>query len=505
VPDLASLLDRTTPADLPPLDRCDLADLARRGRHRRRAKRATATAAALVVVLALGAAALTVAGDPAPRGDRADVWAGPAGMPLEEPVGAWTRVADPPFDPRNSPFGGALGDGRIVVWGGTTEPGHELRDGGIYDPSTGDWEVIPRMPSAGGQLSQVHGVQLTADRLAVFATDDGQAPVVTGAVVVYDARPDGAGWLVSPQLQLRLQDGAPVATGWDGEVMAVLTMGVAPEVWRWRIGTHSWERGASAPLGVRTSAGTTFDGRRLAVWGGTSATGVLADGAIYDVASDSWDVVPTAPISGGVLPTVVWLNGRLAVSLSTAGAPLPREQFEDVGLVAIYDPATGDWQTVPPPPGFRAGGGASYTPSDGTTHRDRVMGGWWADPTPAARFLVDTRSPDGWFLEFDHWERAPYAGLFRLGTYAVAVTVGPSDPSFDCCSWSELAVQVQVGPERWLAGAEGPAGLRSSQTIVVSGDKLLVVGGTMTDDPMSPTSTGRSIDDAWVFDLAGRQ
>ena len=26
-----------------------------------------------------------------------------------------------------------------------------------------------------------------------------------------------------------------------------------------------------------------------------------------------------------------------------------------------------------------------------------------------------------------------------------------------------------------------------------------------SDDPMSPTSTGRSIEDAWVFDLAGRQ
>ena len=86
MPDIATLLDRTTPDDLAPLD---VRTVVRRSRRRRARRRAVAASATAVAVVLAGTMAVTILGG---RGGAPSVTmpvTGPDGRPLVEPVGAW--------------------------------------------------------------------------------------------------------------------------------------------------------------------------------------------------------------------------------------------------------------------------------------------------------------------------------------------------------------------------------------------------------------------------------
>jgi hypothetical protein len=509
--DLAALLDRTTPEDLPPLERCDLVDLARRARRRARLQRVAVSTAGLLVVTALAFAAVTaIAGPGEPGADVKATWAGPGGEPLEEPVGRWAQAEDPPFSARHSAFGGTLSDGRVLVWGGYEKNANAM-DGGIYDPSTGEWEYISPAPFESeieyGTFQQQ--VQLADDRLAIVSTDVLRRPVGEASAAVYDV--ERGEWVTSPRVELADDpiDFAPVV--WDGETLALLPRAVGletysePVTWRWTIGDETWQRGAPAPIGLRTGVGTAFDGRRLAMWSGSINGRLQSDGAIYDVPTDSWEILPAAPVSGGEYPLVVWFDGRVMVSPSTMNAPVPEEQLEDVGDLAAYDPVTGRWERIPRSPDFMALDGYPYVTRDGMAHVPPN----WRLTEPAAgvtRYLVFTKSLDRggeaeepWFLESREWERAPFAGLFGLGAFTVAVS-GLDSISFCCPDPPELDVQVRVAPDEWLEAVSAPFPPRRYETIVATGDKLVVIGGSVPDED---GGTEETAGDAWVFDLAG--
>lgn len=460
----------------------------------------------LALVIAAVSAAVGPGGDEPHEGGQT-AWAGPGGEPLEEPVGSWTRAEDPPFSPRQAAFGGTLRDGRVLVWGGTDSNGDLATDGGIYDPSTGEWDRIPPAPSSATYTAPVRQTQLAGDRLVLLTSEAGFL-VESVDAAIYDAT-QGM-WLAAPTLDLRSDLVGDVNLGWDGETLAVVvgqdipTIYDSPSTWRWRVGEATWSPGAPAPIGARTGAGTAFDRRRLAMWGGSINGRLQTDGAIYDVPSDTWELVPAAPISGGEYPMVVWSNGRVMVSPSTVNAPVPEEQFEDVGHLAAYDPVTGKWERLPRSPDFVAPEDYPYTLSDGTTYEPSSR--WFQQPATTTRYVVSGRSrnaadaPGGhWFLESQEWELAPSAGLLRLGTFTVAV--GGLDTSYPCCSNpSELNLQVRISTERWLEAAEVPFEMRTDETVVATGDKLVVVGGLQRNGSHArPTPIG----DAWVFDLAG--
>ncbi|MFE3460806.1 hypothetical protein ACFXKD_24965 [Nocardiopsis aegyptia] len=67
---------------------------------------------------------------------------------------SWRVIADVDLSPRTRHTTVALGDGRVLVWGGSTathsgdEDGLMARDGAIYDPGTDSWEPIADAPEA---------------------------------------------------------------------------------------------------------------------------------------------------------------------------------------------------------------------------------------------------------------------------------------------------------------------------------------------------------------------
>ena len=93
--------------------------------------------------------------------------------------------------------------------------------------------------------------------------------------------------------------------------------------------------------------GAAFDGSRLALWGGSDGRSTPADGAIYDVGSDAWTVVPDGPLPGRFNPATAWASGRLFVG---GGVDRLNDANEYLGDVAAYDPVTGAWEMLQPPP-----------------------------------------------------------------------------------------------------------------------------------------------------------
>jgi hypothetical protein len=494
--DITSLLEGTTPDDLAPID---LDSLIRRSRRRRARRRAVVASTAALAVAAIGVTGLSIVGADAGRPDVVVPAVGPDGMPLSEPVGSWSRADDPPFSPRGDAFGGALNDGRVVVWGGHADDGDTadgaeavptgLADGGIFDPENGVWEAIPAAPvpapTTGG--ASATSVQLVDDRLAV-ATGSADGRVHAAVYDVAEGR-----WTEAPsQVDIPL---VYDAMAWDGETLVLVRtrpgeLGWAgdgrldwrvdrPVTLRWRVGEDGWTTGASVPFGLRDLVGAAFDGSRLALWGGSVGSSTPADGAVYDVGSDAWAVIPDGPLPGRFNPAVAWSNGRLVVG---GGTDRLNDAGEYLGDIAAYDPVTEAWETLPPLPE-----------------------GGLADPQSTWRYVQgegsllvgDTRGGSGepeprWYYDSGAWEQAPLGGVMKLGEFTVA-TLG------DRANYGSIPyeVRVGVGHDEWLDSTEAPFDSRMGATTVATpSSALVVIGGA--------EGTGLELqDDTWVFDLTG--
>jgi hypothetical protein len=510
---VTALLERTTPERVAPPD---LNDLAHRGRRRRRRQRAT-LAASVVTVVALFVAVFVALEPDRKAGDDLDTaQPGPNGEPLAEPVGSWRQVADAPFSPRTDAFTGTLSDGRVLVWGGSTMgdiPDETARplDGGIYDPESGEWTPIPAAPLPETAESDGSGgaqaILLVDDRLAVVTS----GPTFDTSAFEQDQRVRAAVYDVAEQ---RWYESPPqddiierYDAAWDGETLALVRIDPygsdapadaridQPVTLRWRPGDDAWHEGTPPPLSLRSYTGRAFNGQRLAIWGGTTTQptdlgdypdfpngrdpGAMNDGAIYDVASDSWQAIPAAPMTGRIYPNVVWSNSRLLVA---GGAERPPEGDTPVPLadMTAYDPVTGTWQALPAAPG----------PIDGTQFSVFEFD---AGNPP---FVVSTAMPgaDSWFLVDDHWEQPPLGELYRLGDLIIATSGSGGTPA-----GTSIGVQVRVGPDEWLDAAEpvtteAALGNREGAIVGATGTQLVIIGGW----------DGSGLrEDTWVFDPAG--
>jgi hypothetical protein len=487
---ITALLDGTTPDHLPPLD---LDDLGRRGRHRHRRSRAL-RAAAVVGVLVVTAATLAGLGSP---GGPPDVDVADPSLTIVDPVGAWSQVASPPFSARASAFGGELSDGRVLVWGGyhvaNQDEVIEL-DGGVYDPGTGQWTTIPAAPVPESADRSTLYTLLADDRLAVVGSFGRNGRT---AAAIYDVATRT--WEEAPMLN------GPTSTdddhvAWDGETLAVVRLGGPTgqvSTSRWQLGDDAWEAGTAPPLSLRRLVGSASDGRRLAVWGGTTTAtppvdssdrdpGSRADGAIYDIAADTWQELPEAPLSPRAAATLVWSDGRLLVGGGTDAHVDPSPDAYPLNTlrdVAAYDPESDSWETLGESPfagidtlpsyGFAAG-----EPSFVISHSWQYSTG---DPL--------------WYLGDEGWEQTPLWDLQRLDDAIVATsagTIGIGDQPF--------AAYVRSERGTWHGAVEAPFNDRRGPTVVATGNQVLVVGGF---GALMETNTREPYDDAWIFDLEG--
>lgn len=135
-----------------------------------------------------------------------------------------------------------------------------------------------------------------------------------------------------------------------------------------------WVTLAAAPSGfvARTNpAVTVINDVQVFIWGGSSAAGqALADGAVYDVANDSWQSVgggPNTPAAreGAV---AVWTGSRVIVWGGYDGGTSTL-----YGNGATYDPVVGAWSAIADPGGTLSSRRDAYAVWTGT--RMLIWGG----------------------------------------------------------------------------------------------------------------------------------
>lgn len=109
-----------------------------------------------------------------------------------------------------------------------------------------------------------------------------------------------------------------------------------PELWGW--GTAPAALNALSPRGEHTAVWT---GSRLLAWGGYDPVtdSYLADGKLYDPATDTWTNMAVSPLEERSLHTAQWTGTSMLIwgGLSTV---------QTMGNGAIYDPGANTWTTM---------------------------------------------------------------------------------------------------------------------------------------------------------------
>ena len=218
---------------------------------------------------------------------------------------------------------------------------------------------------------------------------------------------------------------------------------VGPGVWTgtelvsWQSGlaynpaTDTWRRIAESPLAPRMDEAVVATPTGVLVWGGCDRVAApncddseqlpMTDGAFYDPATDSWEMLAEGPLGGGV--------GALAVSTSwqdrvLIAVPEPADPSEP--SVAAVNPSTMDWVVLPSPPEGAPGRDSALV----WTGTHAVMWGGYVDGISAgetdAGFALDPSSKQWFQLEPGGRARRGHAaiwtphGLFIAGGSSAA-------------------------------------------------------------------------------------
>lgn len=210
--------------------------------------------------------------------------------------------------------------GEMIVWGGKNDAGAWLADGGRYDPSTDTWTTLsaanaPTVADAG------HLAAWTGSRMAIwgavydYSNGHGIPQPTLPVGGLYDPGIDAWYAITTAGAQT---GGAGTVLAWSGSELLSWSGAGA----RYTPATDSWipMAMAGAPQ-ARSYPQFAWTGSRLLVWGGNAAftfTGTsnpLADGALFDPATDTWTPVSAAGSAAAQQPGApsVWTGSELVV------------------------------------------------------------------------------------------------------------------------------------------------------------------------------------------------
>lgn len=447
----------------------------------RRGMRAVALAAVLVSTVAVGATVTS-------RLSREHLRVTPAAQP-----GAWHEASPPPLDLTAQVRTVALSDGRLLVVAGSFDVDSEVHpfETAVYDASADHWTRLgtaPVAPRAGG---------------AELIAAPGGALLVTHA----DAGDVSLALLSTRTLQWRAVAIPPSAGrvfdawAWDGTTLALAHFGDSPygsrlgspAVERWNADTNTWSPGAAPPVAPRSIATVARTPNRLAVWGGftfdgnaagsvpepvthgtptTAGTGgdpprhAFTDGAIYDVASDTWTYLPAEASLQSLA-----LRGPAAAVLTDSTFTIVSSQVEGAPRVAArYE--HGGWHALPSP----AGAGGIFVQQD--TGTIAIADANESGPR-SAEYIDGTAT---------QWHPAPAYQLVA-GTHGLlAISSTMDNPG-------NVVLSVwQLDGSGWTQAAPAPFTNLMEPGVGVVGDRLVVIGGQAGPN-LEPAH------DAWVLDL----
>lgn len=260
---------------------------------------------------------------------------------------SWRLLPDSPLAPRFA--SAAVWTGReVIIWGGAPDYERDpFEDGAAYDPRTDTWRTIAKSP-LGPRASDI--ALWTGDEMLVWGgAGGGDGPVFVGDGAAYD--PDTDSWrpILPPRREPTLNTSYEAV--WTGSEMIIWGgdrgRGVRSDGWAFDPSTDAWRKLTDAPLSARFNHSMLWTGNEVLVWGGASAGGFeepLADGAAYDPAADSWQLLPVAPITARGVHVSVWADDVMIV---WGGRGAGDDVFADG---AQYSPGSDNWQTMAPAP-----------------------------------------------------------------------------------------------------------------------------------------------------------
>ncbi len=104
--------------------------------------------------------------------------------------------------------------------------------------------------------------------------------------------------------------------------------------------TNTWRVLPQAPIGGRAYASAVWTGTELIVWGGNGSGGVLGDGGAYNPTTNTWRPIADAPIAPAMKSATVWTGREMIVVGGLNGGP----------DTAAYDPTADRWHKLPNAP-----------------------------------------------------------------------------------------------------------------------------------------------------------
>jgi N-acetylneuraminic acid mutarotase len=244
--------------------------------------------------------------------------------------------------------------GEMIVWGGRGCSGSTVfcGDGARWDKKTNNWTMLPAAPIA---ARRSHTAVFTGSSMVIFGGYGGASPsgqLADGAS--YDPVTDK--WTKLATGPTAREQHTAVWTGtemivWGGEAPS----GVAHnDGMRWNPTSGAWTAMKVSPLSPRRATDAVWTGGKMIVWGGEGNTcpgktaptdiyGYCADGAAYDPATDTWTMLPAAPLDARARAGSVAAGG-LAMFIHGVGQTIATVPPRDDG--ASYDPVANTWTKI---------------------------------------------------------------------------------------------------------------------------------------------------------------
>jgi hypothetical protein len=265
-------------------------------------------------------------------------------------------------------------------------------------------------------------------------------------------------------------------------------------------GTNTWiaapnlAAGTGAPSG-RVAASVVSTGTRVIVWGGNASSVKVADGGVYDVASDTWAPMATlgAP-SAREDGAAVWTGSRMVLWGGAQGSP------DNSKTGGIYDPSLDVWVSAP---NLNAGTGAPLARNAHEvvwTGAEMIVFGGAEVFNRLANGGIYVPATDTWraapALETGAGSPGPRSGHAQHWTGAAMLvwggTDGPSQP--DTGGLYDPASDAWLARPNLNAGTGAPPGREDFGGGALVGGRLVIWGGG---------SSGGRLATGGIYDVAG--
>jgi hypothetical protein len=231
----------------------------------------------------------------------------------------------------------------------------------------------------------------------------------------------------------------------------------------------TWRATRLPPIDGRSDHAMVWTGEEAVVWGGFASSEDRSvfeakpprGGAAYNPATDSWRIIPDAPIAGRGSPIMAWTNREVLVFGGWVGT-------ENRLDGAAWNPETNTWRTIAASP-------LTGVESVGAFLADRLI-------------VLTSTSAAAYDPETDHWEELPPAPVrvgWRSVTVAAArlVVLAFGDGATPPVEWAALDPMAGT----WTSGRAPIEPVEAGVVFKGSGDLVVITDTGRTFDPITGT------------------